>query len=132
MDLSRVPLTEKQLTYRMSLVDEVLSYPPGPKRWRATADIMLKLNPVDPDTGQTLTEINRECIRENRENRELLGPLNPFAKSSDKNSGLRGFLSMPRAIKLAIESVEPFVFKEKKNAALMFKAFPEYRNSEVY
>ena len=136
MDLARVPLTEKQLEVRMALIEEVMSHEPGPKRWRAAANMMLKLNPVDPDTGKPLTEINAKCIKQNKD--FMSGLVNKFggthklnAKGID-NGGIRSFLAMPRAIKYAIESAEPMAFKDKRNAALMFKEFKEYRSCEVY
>lgn len=130
MDLIQVPLTEKQLERRTVLIDEVMKEAPGPKRWRAAVNMMLKLNPVDPDTGIPLSEINKQCIKDNRIARE--GLLNKFGTSGTSDENLRSFLSMPKAMKHALQATEPLVFKDKKNASLMFKEFPEYRACEVY
>lgn len=106
-------------------IDDVLRFPPGPKRWRAANSMWLALNPRHQ-------EIYKSVVEENRQYRESLGALNKYAQSTDKNSSLRRCLNIPAGAYHAIERADPDAFKKESNATKMFKEFKEYTTAEVF
>lgn len=108
-----------------SAIDQVLAYPPGPKRWRAANDMWLRLSPKH-------RTLYNSVVQENREYREALGSANKYAQSQDKNSGFRHYLNIPTGAYYAIEKADPDVFKKESNAAKFFKEFKEYATAEVF
>lgn len=114
---------EEQIRLREKAIDRVMKEEPGPKRWRAAAQMMIDFY---PEVKQAHQAVIKECA----ETREYLK--NPYGTTGDSNSGFRNYMRMPGAIKEAIERADPLAFKKDSNAKIMFKTFPEYQTSEIY
>lgn len=111
------------------VIDEVLKYPPGPKRWRAAHDL-LWLN-ISPTNRQQYAEV----VRENAMQRELVtkhGEAIGVTKGEKSDKTFRQALAIPHGAYYAITRADPRAFNEKKNGPLMFKEFKEYTTRSTY
>ena len=105
------------------VIDQVLKYPPGPKRWRAAHDL-LWLN-VSPTNKQTYAEV-AEANRVTRELVDKHGQAIGLTKAEKADKSLRNALSIPPGAYHAITKADPHMFDDKRNFAKFAKEFPEY------
>lgn len=108
-------------------IDEVLKYPPGPKRWRAAHDL-LWLN-----ISWSNQLIYKEVVENNRITRDLVnehGMAKKVTKAESSEKNLRNALNIPTGAYYAITKSDPQIFSDKRNFAKFMKTFPEYMTRE--
>lgn len=110
-------------------INEVMKRPPGPERWRAAHDMLwLNLSWKNRRTYQEVCEENRIT----RESVDKFGQAVGITKAEMADKTFRNALNIPVGAYTVIQKADPDVFREKKNASLFFKTFPEYTTREVF
>lgn len=114
-------------------IDRVLKERPGPDRWKAALKLWLSLSPANKYQYEQLRRENakvRKAVDTLGVSHDIASKMRSVKGTSDHT--MRQYMTFPSSLYYLLEKADPMAFRDKRNAALMFKTFKPLTTREIY